>query len=65
MRVQVRQWGYETFAVYVDGQFAGTESTREDAEHVGEKCCATTELAAADASNRRSDVGQYGCRPGV
>ncbi len=33
--VVVRAWGYDTFAVYVGGEFVGTEPIREKAEQVG------------------------------
>ncbi len=33
--VVVRAWGYSTFAIYVGGEFVGTESTRQKAEQVG------------------------------
>lgn len=52
--VRVRQWGWRTFALNVDGCFKGTFATREDAERVGAYVAETVGNKRESANRERA-----------
>lgn len=63
--VIVRQWGPDCYAAYVNRgeqypDFVGTESTREDADRLGQSCCTATPFGGTWDASEHVSMGQLG-----